>query len=71
MADGNAGQPRWTHSRRVTQDILQLSSCYTDDAIAHHGVLDSGTHFLAKPFAATDLTTKVREVLDEPVPMLY
>jgi PAS domain S-box-containing protein len=39
-------------------------SGYADDAIVHHGVLDAGTRFLAKPFTATDLMSKVREVLD-------
>jgi nitrogen-specific signal transduction histidine kinase/FixJ family two-component response regulator len=43
--------------------VLFMSG-YTDDAIAHHGVLDSGTHFLAKPFVAADLARKVRAVLD-------
>ena len=49
---------------RPTLKILYMSG-YTDDAIVHHGVLDTGTHFLAKPFTAADLTRKVREVLDE------
>ncbi len=38
-------------------------SGYTDNAIIHHGVLDPGTHFIAKPFSAADLTRKVGEVL--------
>jgi PAS domain S-box-containing protein len=45
--------------------VLYMSG-YTDDAIVHHGVLDAGTQFIAKPFNAADLARKVREVLDEP-----
>ncbi len=43
--------------------VLYMSG-YTDDAIAHHGTLAPGSHFIAKPFGATDLTRKVRQVLD-------
>ena len=39
-------------------------SGYTADAIAHRGVLDAGTDFLAKPFARDELARKVREILD-------
>ncbi len=41
-----------------------LMSGYTDDALAHHGVLDEGLFFLEKPFSPSQLTKKVREVLD-------
>jgi len=41
-----------------------LMSGYTDDALAHHGVLDEGLSFLEKPFSPLQLTRKVREVLD-------
>jgi FixJ family two-component response regulator len=39
-------------------------SGYTDDVIAHHGVLKEGMQFLPKPFTTQSLTRKVREVLD-------
>jgi PAS domain S-box-containing protein len=43
---------------------ILFTSGYTDDAIGHHGVLDEGVHFIAKPYTIADLTRKVREVLD-------
>jgi CheY-like chemotaxis protein len=39
-------------------------SGYSWDVVARHGVLDPGTHFLAKPFAVDELARKVREALD-------
>jgi PAS domain S-box-containing protein len=39
-------------------------SGYTADVIAHHGVLDSGVHFIQKPFSMSELAAKVRETLD-------
>jgi two-component system, cell cycle sensor histidine kinase and response regulator CckA len=43
--------------------VLFMSG-YTDDAIAQHGVLGTGTQFLEKPFPPETLTQRVREVLD-------
>ena len=39
-------------------------SGYTDDVIAHGGVLDESMHFLQKPFSMQDLASKMREALE-------
>jgi PAS domain S-box-containing protein len=43
--------------------VLYVSG-YTDDAILHQGVSETGMAFLPKPFTASALAHKVREVLD-------
>ena len=42
--------------------ILYMSG-YTDNVIAHKGILDRGIHFLNKPLVPSILTKKIREVL--------
>ena len=44
--------------------VIYMSG-YTDNMIAHHGVLDKGTAFLQKPFTIQALTAKVKEVLEK------
>jgi PAS domain S-box-containing protein len=43
---------------------ILFTSGYTDDAIAHHGVLDAGVEFLSKPYTPATLARKVRQLLD-------
>jgi two-component system cell cycle sensor histidine kinase/response regulator CckA len=43
--------------------VLFMSG-YTDEAIVHHGIVDSHIAFIQKPFSENALTRKVREVLD-------
>lgn len=50
-------------SVRPNLKVLFMSG-YTENAIAHHGVLDPGTYFMSKPLTAPDLTRRVRDVLD-------
>jgi two-component system cell cycle sensor histidine kinase/response regulator CckA len=52
-------------SQHPEMKVLYMSG-YTDDVIVHHGVLDEGTAFIQKPFAADVLARKVREVLGDP-----
>jgi signal transduction histidine kinase len=55
----------WLKSHFPDLKIL-FTSGYTDDAIVHHGVLEPGVAFLAKPYSPATLTRKVREMLDTP-----
>jgi len=41
-------------------------SGYTANVIAHHGVLDEGVHFIAKPFSVHELAVKVGKTLASP-----
>jgi len=48
---------------RPMTKILYMSG-YADNAFIHNGVVDEGTHFIGKPFTATEVTRKIRSVLD-------
>lgn len=61
-----------SNSKELADYIGQLHpgiSClymsgHTADIIAHHGKLETGVHFISKPFSIRSLAVKVREVLD-------
>jgi PAS domain S-box-containing protein len=40
------------------------TSGYTDNVIAHHGILEHGTAFLQKPYNRLQLLSKVRDILE-------
>ena len=55
---------RQIHGIQPEIKVLFMSG-YTDEAIAHHGVLEEGTHFLEKPFSTRDLAIKILETLSD------
>ena len=50
--------------RRKDMKVLFISG-YSDDVIAKHGMIDEGLSFLQKPFTASSLGKKIREVLEK------
>jgi len=50
---------------RPGMKVLYLSG-YTEDAISHRGILDSGVEFLQKPFALRILAQKLRQLVRPP-----
>ena len=50
--------------KRRPQLKILFTSGYTEEVIAHHGILRDGVHFLSKPYSMQNLARKVREVLD-------
>jgi signal transduction histidine kinase/ActR/RegA family two-component response regulator len=41
-----------------------FTSGYTENAISHHGILDAGVNFIAKPYVPQVLAQKIRQVLE-------
>jgi len=60
------GKELFTRANERHPDLKVLyMSGYTDNVIAHRGVLDEGVAFIQKPFNVQALASKVREVLDD------
>jgi len=55
-------------SARPETKVLYMSG-YTENAIGSNGTLDAGIILLQKPFSLPALKTKVREMLDTPLPL--
>ena len=50
--------------RNIRPEVkCMFTSGYTDNVIAHHGVLDEDVWFLPKPFSMNDLALKVHQAL--------
>lgn len=60
---GGRVMAEWLKTTNADLKFL-FTSGYTDDAIAHHGVLGEGVEFLAKPYTPSTLIRRVRELLD-------
>jgi two-component system cell cycle sensor histidine kinase/response regulator CckA len=60
---GGKVMAEWLKTTYPDLKIL-FTSGYTDDAIAQHGVLETGVEFLSKPYTPAMLARKVREMLD-------
>jgi CheY-like chemotaxis protein len=65
MPGGMSGRVLADEARRLLPRLKVLfTSGYTSNAIVHHGRLDPGTNFIAKPYRRHDLAHAVRGVLD-------
>jgi two-component system cell cycle sensor histidine kinase/response regulator CckA len=60
------------NGRQLAERLLQIrpsikvlfTSGYTENAIAHHGIIEKGLSFIGKPYSARDLSQKIRQMLD-------
>jgi two-component system, cell cycle sensor histidine kinase and response regulator CckA len=64
---GMNGLALYTRLQELRPELKVLfMSGYTENVVAHHGVLDKDTHFIPKPFTIQKFLHTVREILDKP-----
>jgi PAS domain S-box-containing protein len=62
---GMSGKELWDQIRVIKPEIrVVYMSGYPADVISRQGVLDSGVHFIQKPFSTTDLGKKLQSVME-------
>jgi CheY-like chemotaxis protein len=65
MPDMN-GRELWREASRLYPRLKVLfTSGYTQNAVVHNGIVDSGMHLLPKPATFDQLAARIRKVLDE------
>jgi CheY-like chemotaxis protein len=69
LPGGMNGEQVASRARELRPGLRVLfTTGYACDAIVHHGRLDPGVRLVTKPFAYTDLTARIRDLLDSPGP---
>lgn len=51
-------------TKKLPNIQVLFTSGYTDDAVMRHGVIETNTNFIQKPFTFDALASKIRELLD-------
>jgi hypothetical protein len=62
---GMDGHTLAQHLTEIRSLRVLFMSGYTENAVAHRGILDAGLHYLQKPFTPDSLAQKIRAVLSE------
>jgi CheY-like chemotaxis protein len=67
---GMSGRVLAEQARRVKPDIkILFMTGYSQNAIVHEGRLDQGVNLVQKPVMPPELANRVRDLLDQPVPV--
>ncbi|MBW1781583.1 MAG: PAS domain S-box protein [Deltaproteobacteria bacterium] len=65
MPDMNGKELYSKFSKKCPGVKVLYMSGYTNNVIAHRGILDEGIHFIQKPFSIQGLSKKVREAMEK------